>query len=312
MLFIIMEEINGELLERYVQGRCTDEERVLVAAWLDEGNFPHNLEQPKAGVGYEILLAVLQNQRPQDKSYQLARRGYMAIAAMLALTIGAFLIWNKPDLEVKQVVFRAPFGTPSNLTLPDSSKLVLQPGSVISYAQHFNAKERRVELLSGEVFFSVQHQDHQPFVVGSSGGEIKVLGTRFNVRNLKSSDKMQVVLTQGKISFRAGGGIAKVLKPGQELLFDKKAKKVLQTNMIDTVNVLAWKDGALEFNDTPMAEALELLSNRYGIPFKISCKLDLPISGNFTNIPIVKTLSLIQRGSEYRFRNAGNAIEIYK
>mgnify|MGYP003575745917 CR=1 FL=1 len=307
-----MEEINGELLERYLHGKCTAEEQARVKEWLEEDRFPTDLELPNAELGQEILLSLKEKHYSPKGSRSLRWQYYIGIAALMALAVGTFLIWNRPDPQVKQMVYKAPFGKPINLILPDSSRLVLQPGSVISYAQHFNSEERRVKLLSGEVFFSVQHRDNQPFVVSSSSGEIQVLGTRFNVRNLKSSEEMQVVLTQGKISFKDVNGKVKVLKPGQELLFDKKLGQILQTNVVDTTRVVARKAGILDFDDTPMAEVLELLGNLYGVQFKISCKLDHPISGNFTDMPIVKALHLIQRGSEYRFRNAGNTIEIYK
>lgn len=312
MLFITMEEINGELLERYVRGKCTAEEQARIKEWLEEDTFPTDLELPNAELGEEMLLSLKEEHYSPKGSRSLRWQHYIGIAALMALAVGTFLIWNRPDPQVKQMVYRAPFGKPTNLILPDSSSLVLQPGSVISYAQHFNSKQRRVKLLSGEVFFDVQHRDNQPFVVSSSSGQIQVLGTRFNVRNLKSSKEMQVVLTQGKISFKDVNGKIEVLKPGQELLFDKKLGKILRTNVIDTTAVTARKAGILDFNDTPMVEVLELLGNLYGVQFKISCKLDRPISGNFTDMPIVKALHLIQRGSEYRFRNAGNTIEIYK
>jgi len=312
MLFINMEEINGDLLERYAQGKCTIEEQQLVEAWLAEERFPENLEQADREIGQEIFSAVKSQQGLAVKSRRLNWLIYGGIAAALALAVSVFVFKTNVSSDNKQIVYTAPFGKASNLSLPDSSKLLLQPGSVVSYPEQFTATERKVSLISGEVFFAIHHNPAQPFLLKSAGGEIKVLGTRFNVRNLKSSTAMQVVLTQGKISFKGKNGIEQILKPGEELLFDKNSQKILSTAVIDTNTVTAWKTGALQFNDTPMEEALEMLGNQYGIQFKVSCKLDKPISGNFTDKPIVKILSLIQRGSDYRFRNDGAYIEIYK
>lgn len=304
--------MNGDLLERYAQGNCTVEEQQLVEAWLAEEHFPENLEQADREIGEEIFLAVKSQQVVKVKSLRLNWLVYGGIAAALALAVSVFVFKTNVGTHSKQIVYTAPFGKASSLLLPDSSKLLLQPGSVVSYPEQFTATERMVSLISGEVFFAIHHNPKQPFLLKSAGGEIKVLGTRFNVRNLKSSTAMQVVLTQGKISFKGKDGIEQILKPGQELLFDKNSQKILNTAVIDTNRVTSWKTGALQFNDTPMEEALEVLGNQYGIPFKISCKLNKPISGNFTGKPIVKILSLIQRGSDYRFRNDGAYIEIYK
>lgn len=312
MLFINMEEINGDLLERYAQGKCTVEEQQLVEAWLAEEHFPENLEQADHQIGQEIFLAVKSEQGLKVKSRRLNWFVYGGIAAALTLAVSLFIVKINVGTHRKQIVYTAPFGKTSTLSLPDSSKLLLQPGSVVSYPEQFTATERKVSLISGEVFFAIHHNPKQPFLLKSAGGEIKVLGTRFNVRNLKSSTAMRVVLTQGKISFKGKSGMEQILKPGEELLFDKNSQKILNTAVIDTNMVTSWKTGALQFNDTPMEEALELLGNQYGIQFKVSCKLDKPISGNFTGKPIVKILSLIQRGSDYRFRNDGAYIEIYK
>ncbi len=304
--------MNSDLLERYAQGKCTVEEQQLVEAWLAEERFPENLEQADHQIGQEIFLAVKSEQGLKIKSRRLNWLIYGGIAATLALAVSVFVFRTNVNTHNKQIVYTAPFGKASSLSLPDSSKLLLQPGSVISYPEQFTEAERKVNLISGEVFFAIHHDTEQPFVLKSADGEIKVLGTRFNVRNLKSSTAMQVVLTQGKISFKGKDGVEQVLEPGEGLLFDKNSQKILNTAVIDTNIVTSWKIGALQFNDTPMEEALEMLGNQYGIQFKISCKLDKPISGNFTGRPIVKILSLIQRGSDYRFRNDGAYIEIYK
>lgn len=311
MVVINMEDINGELLDKYAQGKCTPTECAKVEAWLEQDNFPEALTIEQEGVKQEILSAILEKTASQPKKYRLSWITYSAIAAAVVFALG-FLLVNRKQPPPQNIVFNAPYGQPTLVTLPDSSKIELQPGSRIRYPSQFTGKTRPVTLLSGEVFFAVKHDATKPFVVKSAGGEIKVLGTRFNVRNLKSAALMEVTLTEGKISFQAKNSPITVLLPGEQLLFNKALQRTTEVARIDTNAVVAWKSGLIKFSNTPMPQVLETLENRYGLRFKVSCALNDPISGKFEKQSVTQVLQLIQRASDYRFRNAGKYIEIYK
>jgi len=311
MVVINMEDINGELLDKYAQGKCTPTECAKVEAWLEQDDFPEPLAIEPEGVKQEILSALLDRIEPQPKKIRLSLLVYSSIAAATVLAIG-FLLLNRKQSSPQNIVFNAPYGQPTLITLPDSSKIELQPGSRIAYPSQFTGKTRPVTLLSGEVFFAVKHDVTKPFVVKSAGGEIKVLGTRFNVRNLKSATLMEVTLTQGKISFQAKNSPLTVLLPGEKLLFNKALQRTAEVARIDTNAVMAWKSGLIKFSNTPMPQVLETLENRYGLRFKVSCVLNDPISGKFEKQSVTQVLQLIQRASDYRFRNVGKCIEIYK
>jgi len=311
MVVINMEDINGELLERYARGKCSPSERVKVEAWIEQDDFPEPLTIQSENVKQEILSALLDKIEPQPKKFRLSLLVYSSIAAATVLAIG-FLLLNSKQPAPQNIVFNAPYGQPTLITLPDSSKIELQPGSRIAYPSSFTGKIRSVTLLSGEVFFAVKHDASKPFIVKSAGGEIKVLGTRFNVRNLKSAALMEVTLTQGKISFQAKNSPLTMLLPGERILFNKTLQRTTEVARIDTNAIMAWKSGLIKFSNTPMPQVLETLENRYGLRFKVSCKLDNPISGKFEKQSVTQVLQLIQRASDYRFRNAGKYIEIYK
>lgn len=311
MVVIDMEDINSELLERYAAGNCTPLERELVETWLEQDDFPKHPPIDQEEVKQEILLALLEKTGNSAKKFRIGWMGYSAIAAGIALALG-FLLLNRSPSVTKNIVFNAPFGNPTLITLPDSSKLELQPGSRISYPNQFQGETRLVNLLSGEVFFAVHHDSSKPFIVKSAGSEIKVLGTRFNVRNLKSAAIMEVTLTQGKISFRVKNSPITLLNPGERLQFNKPEQRINEVSQVDTNTVTAWKSGLIKFSNTPMPQVLETLENRYGLRFKISCELDNPISGKFEKQTATQVLQLIQRATDYRFRNAGKYIEVYK
>jgi transmembrane sensor len=306
-----MEDIDASLLEKYAKGKCNSSEQKLVEQWLADEQFPDGVKIQNEAVQKEIYSAIEARLKPVQKKIGIKRLMYGSIAASLILTSG-FFFFNPKNDNTQNIVFNAPFGQPSTITLPDSSKVELQPGSKISYPSQFVGNTRNVSLLSGEAFFIIQHHPNQPFILNSANSKIKVLGTRFNVRNLKSALMLQVTLTQGKISFQAKKGVLSTLKPGESLTFDKINQHLLNIVKVDTNVVTAWKTGIIRFNDTPMPEVLETLENRYGFKFKINCNLDKPISGKFGTQPISRVLQLMEQASGYRFKNSGKYIEVYK
>ena len=67
------------------------------------------------------------------------------------------------------------------VTLHDESVVTL--GALSAIESGFSAKLRgKVELLSGEAFFAVEKDENRPFVVHVGDAEVRVLGTKFDVR----------------------------------------------------------------------------------------------------------------------------------
>jgi transmembrane sensor len=95
---------------------------------------------------------------------------------------------------------------------PDGSVAYLNKNSSVSYDPEFN--ERIVEQ-SGEVFFEVTKSD-APFIVKTVVGEVKVLGTEFDV---KADDaQLTVEVESGSVEIQANKLLKKISK-GQKALF---------------------------------------------------------------------------------------------
>ena len=79
--------------------------------------------------------------------------------------------------------------------LPDNSKITLNAQSSISYKNTFNIKDRILEL-DGEAYFEIE-KNPLPFIVQTDHGNIKVLGTKFNVMNRKN--EFEVGVNEGQV-----------------------------------------------------------------------------------------------------------------
>jgi len=98
------------------------------------------------------------------------------------------------------------------VVLPDGSIAYLNSNSSISYNKDFWERIVRQE---GEVFFEVR-KGKAPFIVKTELGEIKVLGTKFNVKTDKK--ELVVEVQEGTVELRINKFVKKV-KKGQKAFF---------------------------------------------------------------------------------------------
>lgn len=77
-------------------------------------------------------------------------------------------------------VYKVPRMFTGGLALPDSTIVYLNSDSELSFPSRFSDSVRAVSV-RGEAYFEVRHGE-VPFVVRANDAEIKVYGTKFNVR----------------------------------------------------------------------------------------------------------------------------------
>jgi len=120
-----------------------------------------------------------------------------AIAASLVLTLGGtFYVRSRPDIQAETQIAET-----RRLALADGSQVTLSGKSGV--AVHFAQGSRRVVLDHGQVFFEVAHDSARPFTVVAGGAEIRVTGTKFDVR--KVGDDVRVSVLEGRVELRQRG-----------------------------------------------------------------------------------------------------------
>lgn len=96
--------------------------------------------------------------------------------------------------------------------LPDGSKACLNNKSSIKYSKEF---KERIVYQTGEVFYNVK-EGSSPFIVKTHVGEIKVLGTEFNVNT--QNKELDVEVEEGAVELKIEEFIEKIRK-GQKAKF---------------------------------------------------------------------------------------------
>nr|WP_281389559.1 FecR family protein [Chitinophaga qingshengii] len=156
-----------------------------------------------------------------------------------------------------------PRGRKFRMQLPDGTLVWLNAASSLTFPTAFTGAERKVEL-TGEAYFEVT-KGKAPFVVTlGKQASVTVLGTHFNISSYSDDPGITTTLLQGAVKVNMAEH-ASVLKPGQQLLFEKAAGTVTLDKQADTSAVMAWKNGVLNFQDKKLTTVMAIIARWYDI-----------------------------------------------
>lgn len=210
----------------------------------------------------EIREILMRREAPAPRP-NLARRrfGWGLAGVCSAALIGGVALnsgWLASPLQTVQLISKR--GERHQITLPDGSTLDVNTGTR-AVARLYEGR-RVVELLEGEIFFSVQHDAESPFVVDAGGNHIVVTGTRFNVRY--DAQTARVSVESGSVDVYSGrwwNRQSRSLVKDQGIdVFEEQALGGVQQRDLDAT--LAWQRGKIVFENTPLAQAVAEI-NRY-------------------------------------------------
>jgi len=155
-----------------------------------------------------------------------------------------------------------PKGRQFQLILPDGSKVWLNAASSIKYPTIFTGSERVVEM-DGEAYFEIARNPKVPFKVKANKTEVEVLGTGFNVNGYNNEEAFTTTLIEGSVKINANKRSV-ILKPGQQAQTLANTE-IHVVNGADINQVMAWKNGYFDFNNTDLRMMMRQLERWYDI-----------------------------------------------
>lgn len=196
-------------------------------------------------------LAAIAQKRPRQRLRQLAAASAVAV---LVLT-GALVISERPAYLLADL--RSPTGQWQTHTLADGSRLTLGSDSAVNV--RFNAGERHVELVRGDILVDVAKDAQRPFIVDSKQAAIRALGTRFAVRREDGATTLSML--ESKVLAQVPQHPAVVVQAGQRTRITEDGVGPMQA--IDAASVQdAWRARQLVVDDLPLAEVLDELARQ--------------------------------------------------
>lgn len=187
----------------------------------------------------------------------------VAAALFLPAAIVAFLSLDSArnsHTEWQQV--STSLGESRNITLDDGTAVRLSACSNLICPDRFIEGERRV-FVSGEAFFDVAKDEDRPFVVTAGQFDVKVHGTRFNLRSFAKDAEDEVALVEGSVSIEVQGRTLD-MHPGELVRYDKATSKFTRSTFSANYYEEALKSDGLVFNNMQLRDIANVLSNRFG------------------------------------------------
>ena len=196
---------------------------------------------------------------------------------------------------------RTATGDIRHLTLPDGSDLSLNTASAADIV--FGASLRLVHLHAGEIHVATAPDPRQrPFLVRTSNGSIRAIGTRFTVRQEDRllGARTHVAVSQGAVEVRPADGTPVIVQAGWQARFDDTAASAPRPL---EPHADAWLKGLLYADDTPLADVLvQLARYRHGLVRCDPAVAHLRVSGVYQLHDTDQPLSLLQASLPIRVR----------
>lgn len=327
----------GLLLQKYLRGECTPEEKLFVEHWY--GLLETETGESNQALDTDELEARLWNQIQSNlETDELSDQGrviplrtspyrWIGIAASVLLLGGWFFADFVPlrsltsSNQTDWIEQENTSAKPLVVNLEDGSTVQLAVHSSLRYPKHFAANERTV-YLTGDAFFSIQKTPTRPFYVHAGEVVTKVLGTSFFVRTEAATRQVRVEVVTGRVAVYeqqegkqpATNGV--VLSPNQAATFFAKEQHFV-TGLVEAPKVIPApesdrKQVSFQFDDAPLATVLAQLEQAYGINIEVENEQqnNCPLTADLTNQPLYTQLDIICAALKSTYEIQGTTILI--
>ena len=302
-----MSKLNEDIIIRYLENRCSEEDFVLINEWMKEsdenagelfrmeeiyqlGKFP--FEEENLVVRAERRLGRRLKRENQKKQEVFKLRSVLryaaAIVGVMVLAAGlAYWFRNKAE---ELVVASAAHGQVREMLLPDGTKVWLNQSSVLKYPRAFEGKERHV-YLDGEAYFEVARNHEKPFMVKSPAMDVRVLGTSFNIKCRPDNSFAETTLIEGEVEVKDKSDKGRItLLPGQKAVLNRVTGR-MQVKQVDPKMEIVWHNDLIPFEKSSIFQIAAALERFYGV--KIILSPDVDSTNTYSGVLKKKDLSLI-------------------
>jgi transmembrane sensor len=334
-----------ELLDKYLSGRCNAEEIRNVEAWYAEQKGDKDFISSLSDLDKQLLeeetlknikntIGITLDIQPETPKKILFGRNMfvrMGIAASFLLicwvgwsyfqaktsikTDDDFLGFSEPVKQSSNIRFINKEAKLIKYRLPDGTQVCLHPNAELTYPQVFTGKNRQITFI-GEGFFEVAHDSLHPFLIQSDKMQIRVLGTKFNVKALPKQAIFQVSVVSGSVAVRSMTEKGKasletiILKPHQKVLFEVATNQLTTLTSDTEAKKEIFEPISINFNDTPIIEVIKQLEKQFNIHIQLSDKAmsKCLLTADFNNQSLPVILEILCTSLDVTYTLSGDTL----
>ena len=261
--------MSDELLIKYIQGGCTEEESRAILSWIEEND--------ENKTRYKELMLICSLTDFYMPSYQKEKKqvSWIKIAiGIAACSLGIF--WglskfansNQDSIEKYQALL-SDVEKRTEITLKVADKQIVSlkdTSALISYNNNRKIvinDSTQIEKKEGKQLNAVFVPYKRSFCVRTAYKSVEVLGTQFNVLSDQEAELFQTVLVSGKIALD-GNNETMILEPNQCYTYAAdNAEEKLES--VDVSNYISWIDGRLKFEKEALSNVIRKLEKIYNV-----------------------------------------------
>lgn len=321
--------MNNDILQRYIKGDSSQQEKEDVAKWLDadEKNMQEflllrNVYDASLWSKENHFFEIKDKEQSNEKNCYNKKRikivqEFVKIAAIFLLALGCYHLFLSPKLRITnsgialQTVY-APEGQRAEVILSDGTKVWLNAKSSLTFPDQFSETDRIVEL-NGEAYFDVTHDETKKFIVKTEAYQVKVHGTEFNVNSYNNSNNFETALIKGSVEVVANSTNESIMLSPNSKVHTENNKLVL--TRIETQDQFLWKKGILYLENQDINEIFKKLQLYYDVKIDVKNKsiLSYRYTGKFwINDGVEHVLKVLQLRHNFKYsKDNMNNITIY-
>ena len=151
-----------------------------------------------------------------------------------------------------------------------------------------------------------------PFTVRTARGDVRVLGTEFNVKCYADEGVMEATLVEGQVGLSEEGAGSVVLEPGEQAVVGEGVQGIA-VREVNVQHYIGWKENRLSFQGETLEEIMQVLARWYDIEvvFEDDGLRGLEFSGNLDKYTDIDSFfRLFELGAEVRFERAGRTVYV--
>ena len=301
-----------ELLLKYIEGDCTDSEKVEITKWLDSDS-----ENMKEFLVLRKLHDItIWQSIPVSKSKQHFNKKVFSlpwkpiytevikIAAVLifALLISQVFFQKSIENPIVMQTLHVPEGQRAEIVLADGTNVWLNAKTTLTFPTQFTDECREVRL-DGEGFFDVTPNKSSPFIVKTEKFDIKVLGAKFNLMAYSGNKIFELGLLEGSVELlKPNTSKGALLKPNERIFLEGNQ---LVKSTLTNLNHFLWKEGIISFDDESFPEMINKLELYFDLRIKIENDkiLNYKCTGKFrTKDGVEHILQVLQLRNNFSYK----------
>jgi Fe2+-dicitrate sensor, membrane component len=282
---------------------------------------------------------------PKSKAIRLTwlKAAAILLPVILISSLATKLLFtNKTSYAETPFLFEVPYGSKARITLPDSSRVVLNAGSKLTCNEGFGKTNRNL-ILVGEGYFTVSKNKRLPFIVHAGGLDVRALGTEFNVKAYPEDKKIETILIHGSIQINKTLSAGKrekplVLQPKQSLVYNKISDRfevnipveknndsapkplfdlnapnvtISKTN-IDPVIYTSWKEKSWTIYSVNLSDLAVELERKYDVSIHFNSEVlkKIKFTGTLPDISLEQVLAAVRLTSPIEYKIKGKQVEL--